>query len=152
MLTLYDDELVDRSTLKDVVTDVKELFLLSVIKDTETVRKVIREIDQGEYLNEKSFKDRFGMTVYISELSDGCKAAICVCLYPDKIIDTVECGMNARDSIIRNCKEGNIIFYKEDYTISGEAEIDVSLQGKHFTSVSALNDFIDSYQYYGGTL
>lgn len=152
MLIMYDDELIDRSTLIDVENNVEELFAKSIIIDTPEIRRLIKEIDQGEFLDGTRFKDRFGYTVYLSELSSGCKAALCVCLHPNKIIDLVECGINARDSIIRNCSAGNIIFYKEDYMISGEGNIDVLLQGKHITTVTELNDFIDSYQYYGGTL
>lgn len=140
MLTIY----IDKIDLP-VEHDIEKLFAKTRIADTPINRKIIETIEQGEYNDEHSFIDRFKYKLYNSELSTGCKAALCVANNPDKIIDTIECGNNARDAIINFCTKGNIIYYDNCITIShmkGQSTIDVKLDGYRFTTVSRLNDYI----------
>jgi hypothetical protein len=78
---------------------------------TELDSKLLREIDQSSFAGNCEIKDRFGRNLTLSEISTGCKCAISVAHFPDKLIDTVECGINARDAIIRNIRNGKMLYY-----------------------------------------
>jgi hypothetical protein len=114
--------------------------------------KLLSEIEQATYYNEERFVDRFGVPVYISELSTGCKAALCVHYMPDKIIDLIECGTNARDAILKYCKNGSVIYYGMDTTVSDygyeNIEVDIDLHGRRINRISEFNDYFESYEYY----
>lgn len=144
MLKLYlPDELKDRS---DVVRNVDEVFYNMAVKDTETNRKLIEQIEEGTYYDTVSYIDRFGIRSYYEDISIGCKVALSVAQNPDKIFDTVECGNNARDAIILNCKEGSIIFYDMGVTIRDkcifDTPIDVDFCGNHFTTTGKFNSWL----------
>lgn len=124
--------------------DIEKLFSQLKLHGTEQERKVIEQIDKGKYLDEISFIDRFGYKLYVSELSTGCKAALCVLNFPDKIIDLLECGNNARDVIINTCKEGTIITSDNAVTIKDLGqEINVCLDEYRLTSVKRLNQYVN---------
>lgn len=150
MLKLYDVEDFNPVGF-DVVRDVEDAFAPLRLVNDEVTKSLLREIEQAEYLSESKVIDRFGMPLYISELSSGCKAALCVQYLPDKVIDLVECGLNARDAIISFCKQGSILFYSNCTNINGygkeDLEIDVCIKGKKFRRIEDLNDFINSYEY-----
>lgn len=151
MLTMYDNEYFDEKKCSmPIVRDVEEAFASIRLVDDETTRKLLKEIEQSEFYNESRVTDRFGAQIYTSELSTGCKAALCVHYLQDKVIDLKECGTNARDSIIANCKAGYVIFYDSCFGIASkghEEVIDVILKGKRFRRLSELNDFMNSYEY-----
>ena len=115
MLHLHDAEkaaLVQDNKISDfaVITDVEAAFGDVVLKDDETTKNLLYNIDKAKYLNEFYFIDRFGAKVSVLNLSTGCKAALCVHYLEVKIIDLKECGFNARDAILAFCKKGNIIY------------------------------------------
>ena len=138
MLNLYfkDDER-DRSKIPyNIVTDVELEFSRLNIPDTELVRVFISCIDHGEYLSSTHFTDRFGSKLSLDYLSTGCKAAILVALEPDTFIDIRECGNKARDSILRHCKDGNIVLIDNgsDYTLTENDDIDICIGKYRFTN------------------
>ena len=140
MLTIY----IDKTTLP-VEHDVEKLFSQTKLTDTPLNRKLIQVIEQGTYNDPYSFIDRFGFKLYTEDMSTGCKAALCVANNPDKVVDLVECGYNARDAIIHFCNTGNILYHESSLTIESMEEhyvIDVALNGYHFTSVDRLNKYI----------
>lgn len=140
MLTIYIDE-----TDLPVEHDVEKLFSQTRLVDTELNRKLIRVIEQGTYNDEWSFIDRFGFKLYTKDMSTGCKAALCVANNPDKIVDLIECGNNARDAIIKLCTNGNILYHENGMTIENINKpdtIDVRLDGYQFTTVERLNRYI----------
>lgn len=147
MLTLYDADRLNRTKLdKLIVENVEEAFFEFQVQDDETTRKLIEEIEKGKYYNEERFIDRFGAQVYLTELSTGCKAALCVHYLTDRIIDLKECGINARDAILFYCKEGNAIFYDSGLTINDfmreESKVDICINGKIFHKISEFNDYV----------
>lgn len=143
MLTVYIDQ-----TDLPVEHDVENLFLRTRLKDTPVNRKLIEVIEKGTYKDESSFVDRFGYKLWKSELSTGCKAALCVANHPDKIIDTAECGFNARDAIINYCKEGNILYYDDGLTVAKARDmehIDVVVNGEKCETVLEFNQYVQNF-------
>lgn len=96
------------------IQDPEAAFLTLRVTRSDLTATLMREIDKAKYVDEVSFIDRFGRTLPISRLSTGCKTAIVVEHNPDKIVDLIECGYNARDSIIRNIKSGKVLFRYDD--------------------------------------
>ena len=88
-----------------------------------------------------------GFKLYSGFLSTGCKAALETVRCGEKeIIDLIECGMNARDCIISNCKNGSILISRPECRISDYSEddlVDVSVYGKQFTSMRLLSRYLE---------
>ena len=123
--------------------DVEALFKsISLVKNDFNI-KVIEEIEQGTYNDEISFIDRFGFKLYLSNMSTGSKAAICVNTIQDKIINCVECGKNAINYIIDHCKSGFILVNRSQLLVEDCENIDVLLQGYHFTSANDLVTYLE---------
>lgn len=148
MLKIYLDE--NRDSVKEkIITDVENEFKKIELKDTPLARKLLKEIEHGEYDTEVTFRDRFGVRLYTSELSTGCKAALLTEYRPDYVIDTVECGFNARDAIIHNCKTGSVIIYNtgRTFTLPKQDSCDVCLDGYRFVTVDRLNRYIQDEEW-----
>lgn len=127
------------------LTDIEKEFASLKFKDTDINRKMLKEIEGGTYKDSTHFIDRFDDKLLTSFMSSGCKAAIVVASNPHKEIDITEAGINARDSIIRNVKDGSIAMHYPGSTIkcTDDAQnIDVELYGYRFTSLKRLNFYI----------
>ena len=112
MLYVFDAE----NTKADVV-DIEATFSRLKVCMTKSTIEIIKSVDFGDMIDDISYKDRFGNKLYLSELSTGCKAAICVALLPDKIIDLQECGLNARDAVFNYCEDGKILLHDFGVTV-----------------------------------
>ena len=89
----YDEDREFEDKLEDIeIADAKPEIVVN-----DAVKNIIKAVDAENM--ESTFEDRFGVRLYLSELSTGCKAAICVALMPDQMIDLQECGLNTRDAI-----------------------------------------------------
>lgn len=134
---------VDKSKLID---DVDKAFFSVRITGTDKERAVLKEIDRAEYNSSNTFIDRFGVRLPTSDLSTGCKAALVVLHNPDKIVNCIECGNNARDSIIRNCSDGSILLEDNGVTFrygnSQNNSIDVCVDGYKFRDIDSLNSYV----------
>lgn len=144
MLELYYSHQVPRGC--EVIADAEAAFLRTKVENTELNAKLMSDIDQAQYVNAAEFVDRFGRTLPISELSTGCKTALVIVCNSDKVVDLKECGHNARDAIIRNIRNGKVLFTFDDITIDYpgfcDFEIDVLIDGEHYTSLDALNLYL----------
>ena len=147
MLNLYiEDEnnkvYCDRTK---VTTDIEERFKGEVVEHTPLIEVLMREIEGASYNDPISFIDRFGYKLTTRELSTGCKAAILVATYPDEVFDLLECGNNARDSILRHCKDGNVIVRDNgyDFGIMPDDEIDICLDGCRFRTGGRLYTYME---------
>lgn len=142
MLTIF----VDTVDSNNIVRNVEEQFAKIKLTGSEIEKKLIAEIEQGTYNDEYSFIDRFGYKLYNTELSTGCKAALCVVNCPNLVIDLIECGLNARDIIIGLCKDGNVLIQENGVTIVDYfgQPIDVKIDSYRITSVDRLNKYIFS--------
>lgn len=139
MLTIYMD-----TKDKDIVRDIEEQFAKIKITGTEIEQKLISEIEHGKYCDSTFFKDRFDAKLYLSDMSTGCKAALCVVNCPELIIDLLECGLNARDIIINLCKDGKVFMEDNGITIVDyfNKPIDVKIDNYRIKSVDRLNKYI----------
>lgn len=145
MLTIYfDGEILPNN--KEYVKDVEEGFKKLRINETELNKKLIAKIDNAKWNDNHSFIDRFGFKLYMSELSTGCKAALLVNNMPEAIINTRECGLNARDMIISLCSEGNILMVDNGITFMdfSEKELQVKVDQYKFCTIDRLNDYIQN--------
>ena len=128
-------------TNKKASQNIEDLFSsINLTRKPEEIR-VIELIEKGKYNDSVSFIDRFGIRLPITELSTGCKTALCIINNPTIEIDTQECGINAVDVIVSTLKNGNIIIKDRGVTFvdyDGD-EIDVQLDGYRFTSIERLN-------------
>lgn len=141
---IFQDEIDTAQLNSMLIADVEVAFDAIQIKGTQTERELLRIIEQAQYNDSTSFIDRFGAKLYFSELSSGCKAALCVCNYADKIISLLECGLNARDAIINVCSKGAILIADNSITIQElSSTICVELDGYAFSTVSELNRYIN---------
>lgn len=142
MLKIYLDEVPVNS---NIVNDVEKQFAELNLKCTEKEIELVKRIEQGKLLDSTSFIDRFGYKLYLSELSTGCKAALCVLNFKDRIINLAECGLNARDVIISLCDSGSILIDSNSATIStlyNANPVNVCVGNYLFTSVERLNEYI----------
>lgn len=139
-LNVYFDTAPDNIPL---VHDVEEHFTRLKPSGTMLDRQLIQAVEEGRYLNYYSFIDRFGFKLRISELSTGCKAALCVANCPDKVIDLIECNMNAICCILRYATCGNVLIH-DPYAVVGldDVPVDLMVFGTHFTSGSDYNKYM----------
>lgn len=144
---LFANNIDDIKNLNNVIFNIEFGFKWKNLKDSDAVRNIIKYVDRGVYIDQNSFKDRFGYKLYTKYLSTGCKAALLVAEYPNKIVNCIECGSNALAAIIKYCKDGTIVTYDndvfEEVSVGNTDVIDVELDGKHFTSGGDLNDYIE---------
>lgn len=108
------------------------------------MRNCISSIEKGEYYDKNFYIDRFGCKLSMDDMSTGCKAAICVHLNPEKNISLAECGVNARDFIIKNLSEGSIAIYDDDILVSdiNKTPIDVAMDNYRFKNIDRLNFYL----------
>lgn len=92
-----------------VENDVERAFDRTEVIDCEAVRNVIRDIEHGEYLDNKNFKDRFGHEISLDDLSSGSKACIVLACNKGIILDTRECGRNVLDYMIHMDVDASIV-------------------------------------------
>lgn len=133
----------------ELIWNVEEAFSNVKLTGSDVERQIIADIEEGEYINNSSFKNRHGITLSRLYLSTGCKAVLVAIHNPNKIISTLECGKNALGAIITYCKEGHIIMYNDSFRIPYPnakfiEEIDVECEGHRFTKFTDFNDYIDN--------
>lgn len=142
MLTIF----VDTAENNNVIRNVEEQFAKIRLTGSKIERDLISKIEKATYNDEYSYIDRFGFKLYNTELSTGCKAALCVVNCPELVIDLIECGLNARDIIIGLCKEGKVLIQENGVSITKyfDEPIDVEIDNYRITSVDRLNKYIFS--------
>lgn len=142
MLRLFIDSVPEGLT---VIKDVEEYFDTIQLDGSTEEKKFIECIEKGTFNDKDSFIDRFGFKLYLSELSTGCKAALCTLHCKDnKVISLRECGLNARDAIVTLSSNGSVLVVDNGITFSTEYgnDIDVLLDTYHFTDMNRLNFYI----------
>lgn len=93
-------------TGKNKPTDIKFIFDVDSyckgmrVKDNALNRKIISIIEQGSYISEDVFEDRFGRGLYVSCLSTSSKILILLNQKPDVLVNCSEIGLNALDLIL----------------------------------------------------
>lgn len=149
MLHVYN-----RMTFKDdgerrIIRDAENSFLKGVTALNQDQNDIIQFIDQAHVDNDGKLIDRFGYKIRMDDISTGCKAALLVEIYPNSIIDTLECGVNALEAILTFCKNGYVIMPPLENSLklkNADAIISVEYNGNIFNTAKELNDFIDDWE------
>ena len=146
-LSIFLREKKDELNKYKIVKDVEANFSKVRLGEHKEDERILSQIEKATIVNCNAFIDRFGFKLDSGFLSTGCKAALeVVRCGEEEIIDLMECGMNARDCIISNCKSGNILISRPECRISDYTEedlVDVFVYGKHFTSMRALSQYLE---------
>ena len=121
--------------VKADIIDIDAAFSQLIVHVDENIKRMVKVIDQGELIDSNRFVDRFGVNLYLSELSTGCKAAICTYFHPEAIVDLQECGLNARDAIFNYCENGKILLHDFGVTVNSEnsRKTPILYAGRRFT-------------------
>ena len=131
-----------------LVKDVEAEYFSSDVADkiSEKDNDIITFIDESKISNGELF-DRFGNKLYPDTFSTGCKAALLVRYEPNKIINTVECGTNAIECILLNCKNGTILGYNPDSweALDDGIKLNIKMFGKTLNSSDEVNAELDRY-------
>lgn len=134
--------------MKKMYSDIESEARKMIVTDTPVVRKLIEEIEHGEYYDKDYFIDRFGSKLFMRNMSTGCKAALLIATNPPSYaLDLTEVGSMAQDTILRNCKEGHIIIPKKrdltfDFEYGSDSPIDVEFDGFRFSDIERLSAYI----------
>ena len=143
MIRIYLDSISDNINF---INDVEKGFASVKLKCTDKEQELVSKIESGKLIDFTSFIDRFGYKLYLSELSTGCKASLCVLNYSDSVINLVECGLNARDTIISLCDVGAVLIDTNSATISNkyvkDNKISVQVDNYVFSDINRLNTYI----------
>lgn len=126
--------------------DIEGEFSSLLVQDTPLNRRLIKEIDKGEYRDSLYFIDRFGDKLSVRYLSTGCKAALLVA-NTNLNVDLQECGYNAVSAIVRNCTDGEITLIDTGLCITLEGNtldtpIDVEIDGYNVKDINTLNQYL----------
>lgn len=144
-LTIYSDfdEVKNKSNF---VYDVCPLFDLYGPQDTPFARKVIKEVEMGEYLSDSLYKTRFGVCLYTDFLSVSSKALILAEREPNKIINFMEVGCDCTELVIDLTKGGiyipkeSILYYDWGFQ---DRPVNISYKGLAFNSNYEFTKFLE---------
>lgn len=116
------------------------------IPDSELSRKILKEIDKAEYVNDKVFKGRteaFG-NLDKSMLSTGTKTLFNIIMHPKVCFDVLECGVNALNNL-PYIQEGHILWeYPMTFPDESAIPCDIICDDKHY---SEFFDFLRVMRY-----
>lgn len=126
---------------KKFIFDTDAILPLVNITGSEFQRKVLREIESGEYHDDKRFKDRFGGLLYYTDMSTGSKALFVADCFKERIINFSECGENVIRliSYIDNC---NIYIKDRQRPLPWDIDYSVNFDGRYWDRVALLNDYL----------
>lgn len=154
MVEIYIRDLDKIPDDREYVADVEKEFNFISLSDSDTVQKLMREIEEAKWIDADSFEDRFGYKLWMDNMSTGCKAGLIAACEPEKVINLIECGYNARDSIILSLSNGHLLIDFDDTPISvltpkynkSGIMIDTKIRIKNsdyiFTSLDRLNEYL----------
>lgn len=114
--------------------DVERVFAGVSLTGSESEKQVIEFIEEGKYLDNLSFIDRFGYRLSRELLSSGTKAVLSVLHFPTIPVNCEEVGYNAFSALVRFCHNGIAYVNNFPYPLitEGISEIDVMYRGMRF--------------------
>lgn len=129
---------------KVLVFDVEAAILAVRVIGSAFQRKVLAELEQGEYKDGRVFIDRFGNHLYYTEMSAGSKALFELEGLPDKVVNGAEMGFNAL-RFVAEIPECSIYFAQRDEALPFHGtKTELYLNGKLYKDCSLLNQKIES--------
>lgn len=125
---------------KKVVIDIESFFNRVRLRDDELTREILSAVENAEFLDNETFKDRFGRRLFINSLSTGAKGLLCVYYYPDYVFDIRELGVNCR-SILSVFPTGSILVNNPNFRMSdyNGNKLGCYINNKFFSSFSEAN-------------
>lgn len=125
---------------KDIpfIYDVESAFPFVIIRGSDFQKRVISEIDNGSYNNNKTFIDRFGLPLRYDCLSTGSKAILLLDSKKDAIINMTECGDNVL-GLLEYIEDGKLFFSDRSFEIPFNKDYGVVCNGKRLKGVSQIN-------------
>lgn len=128
------------------VFDVEAHIINCGIEDNDFNRMVLKEIEKGSYRDRTRFIDRFGDKLNMFDLSTSSKVLICVNSFPNEVINGVEMGDNCGNCLFK-LKKGSIYLdrAKLGIDIPCDGDIDVTVDGKRFSSPEELYEYVGVY-------
>lgn len=102
---------------KKVITDIESFFSMVRLKDDGLTREILKSVEEAEFIDTETFRDRFGRELFIGNLSTGAKGLLCIYYYPEYVFDIRELGVNCRN-ILSIFPEGNIFVSNPNFQIS----------------------------------
>ena len=142
---------------EDIITDTEiidsndilfNFDLYNSLKVDDRIIRVMKSIDNAEYLQDTDMRSRFGNITSMENLSTGCKTVINILNHPDLIINCVECGDNVLHEIFCYIKRGNILLEILPSVVEIPTEVQVIAKTETkgtFYSLSTLFAFAEHY-------
>lgn len=115
------------------IFDPLPLLSLAKVPDTSFVRKVISDIDRGEYYDDRFFTSRFGGQLWYKDLSAGSSTLLVMYLYPDYVINGIELGTNAL-AYISLLEECSVYFFQYSKAVEFIRDVPVCVNGHVYAS------------------
>jgi hypothetical protein len=147
MLEIRLDDDLQGISEEQIIRNVDFAFNDIQLTGTEKERKAIQMLELGKFNDGDSYIDRYGYKLHKSDMSVGCKAILLVSDVPNMWVDTAECGLNALTTLLNVCDTGKIILRDLECklpTYGYSDSINVRFKGRKFSSLSKLNEYIDS--------
>ena len=129
----------------EYIYDIDAFFVGVKLPDCEFVRKVLREIEKAEYVDEVTYKDRVGRYLYNSTLSSGSKILLAMYLYPSIIFNGIEMGGNCWDYML-SCTKSHVDITYVEVEFGLDLKEPVTLNGESFMSTYRLNEAISDME------
>ena len=110
MLKVFFKEDNDLPSDLELITDIEPYWVFLDLGRFQSDAQILSFIENASIASKSFFFDRFGFRLPANFLSTGLKIALmCSRLNPNQVLDTVECGFNAKVAIFNYCKNGSIL-------------------------------------------
>lgn len=131
---------------KKFVFDVESAIYLVNVEGTAFQRKVLMEIEQGSYGDSRRWVDRFGSTLYYSDMSTGAKILFELDAL-DMVINCVEIGNNAL-GLIQYIEDCHVYLDSNDIIVPYNlCDIKIKVNGISFDNNDLACDYIKAYKF-----
>lgn len=118
------------------ILDVETVFNEVGVTDCLEARLILKQVEQGEYLDKGRFVDRFGTKLYVDELSTGSKALLALIQCKDKVLNFNEVGIQALNLAITLFKEGYIFVNRYYGRLPDNVDIDLVVNNEEYYKCS----------------
>ncbi len=132
-LTLY----IGSKQIESNIVKLNDVWFQNHIKEIKygkTEKAIVEYIDNVKYAKDGKFKSKFIKDTLIDslELSTGCKTALNIFTFPEKVFNLAECGNNALQ-LIMHMKKGKAYIDYRFMTDKFDNEIIVYVNNKKYT-------------------
>lgn len=103
----------------DFIIDVEKYFNFKRLRDDEYTHRVLREVEHAEWVDESTFKDRLGINLHVSCLSESTKCLLLLKYCPDIVINCDGIGCDALQFV----ESGKIYFSTTDRELPSELTV-----------------------------